>query len=120
MIRVDVDDPALDMLPDMSVTYEGRLFTGETVETHPHTGQVIAVTSYADGLQHGPSREWYADGTPRSEGQCERGLPAGLWREWHPNGRVASEQEFTGKGRMISRRTWSPEGEVLEDRSYDV
>lgn len=44
-MRIDVDDPELHMEPDQSLTYQRRLFTGETVETNPRTGQTVPLTT---------------------------------------------------------------------------
>ncbi|MFE2302362.1 toxin-antitoxin system YwqK family antitoxin [Streptomyces sp. NPDC059445] len=119
-MRIDVDDPELDMGLDQSLTYQGRLFTGETVETNPRTGLVVAMTTYTDGLEDGPLLEWYSDGANRAEGQCRRGIPYGRWRDWHPNGRLALEKEYGARGMVRSIRKWSESGELIDDRTFGV
>ncbi|WP_051901242.1 toxin-antitoxin system YwqK family antitoxin [Streptomyces aureus] len=119
-MRIDVDDPELDMGIDRSLTHQGRPFTGETVEADPRTGQVVAMTTYAEGLEDGPAREWYADGTDRAEGQCRRGIPYGRWRDWHHNGRLAVEKEYGARGTVRSIKKWSESGELIDDRSFDA
>lgn len=119
-MRIDVDDPGLDMGIDQSLVYQGELFTGETVETDSRTGQVVAVTAYADGLEDGPVREWFPDGADRAEGRCRRGIPCGRWREWHANGRLALEKEYGRRGLVRSIRKWSESGELVDDRTFDA
>ncbi|MFI0967433.1 toxin-antitoxin system YwqK family antitoxin [Streptomyces sp. NPDC021080] len=119
-MRIDLDDPGLGTGLDLSLTYQGRLFTGETVEKNARTGQVVAMTTYVEGLEDGPLREWYADGTERAEGQCRKGIPYGRWRERHPNGRLAVEKEYGTHGRVRSVKAWSESGEPIDDRTFDA
>ncbi|WP_406838379.1 toxin-antitoxin system YwqK family antitoxin [Streptomyces sp. AHU1] len=119
-MRVDLDDPELDRGLDLSLTYRGELFTGETVEKNSRTGRIVAVTACSDGLEDGPVREWYMDGTGRAEGQCRRGIPYGRWREWHPNGRLAVEKEYGERSEVRSIKAWSDSGLPIDDRTFDV
>ncbi|WP_328914317.1 MULTISPECIES: toxin-antitoxin system YwqK family antitoxin [unclassified Streptomyces] len=121
MIRVNVDDPDLDAELDQSVTYQGRLFTGETYEENPRTGVVVALTTYRGGLEDGPTKGWYPDGELEFEGFVERGLPTGLWRSWHKNGQLAEEKEFGGRlGGVVAIRRWSENGGLIDERSFDT
>ena len=58
---IEVDDPEVDGHLAGRITYRGELFTGQTVG-HDPDGRRIALTTYADGIQDGPSKEWYPDG----------------------------------------------------------
>ncbi|MER8085413.1 toxin-antitoxin system YwqK family antitoxin [Streptomyces sp. NPDC087532] len=83
--------------------YRGELFTGEVEERLGDA--VVSLDSYVAGVQHGPSREWYEDGTLRSEATAREGRPVGVSREWHPNGVLASEVEFSEDGTtMLAER----------------
>jgi antitoxin component YwqK of YwqJK toxin-antitoxin module len=107
--RIDIDDPEVDMDHGQRLLYRGQPFTGEVEERSG--GVVISLDVYVDGLQDGPSREWYKDGTPRSEGMVRQGRPVGVTREWHPNGVLASEQVFADDGlTMLADRQWDEEG----------
>ncbi|MGX5182706.1 toxin-antitoxin system YwqK family antitoxin [Streptomyces avermitilis] len=110
MRRIDIDDPEVDMDTGQRLLYRGELFTGEAVE---HLGgALVSLENYEDGLAHGPSREWYKDGTLRSEGTVRRALPVGVWRVWHPNGTLASERVFSDNGQTIlSDRQWDETGQ---------
>ncbi|MGW7269317.1 toxin-antitoxin system YwqK family antitoxin [Streptomyces sp. NPDC054864] len=76
--------------------YRGELFTGEVAEYLG--GKLVSLDHYTEGTQNGVSREWYQDGTLRSEGTVRMGLPRGEFREWHPNGTLASLKTFDDDG----------------------
>ena len=108
--RIYIDDPDVDMDYGQRLLYQGELFSGEVEERLG--GAVVSLDMYVDGVQHGPSRAWYEDGTPRSEGTVDMGCPVGLWREWHPNGTLASERLFAENGQTILEdRQWDEEGQ---------
>ncbi|MFF3499004.1 toxin-antitoxin system YwqK family antitoxin [Streptomyces sp. NPDC003247] len=109
-IRIDIDDPEVDMDHMQRLLYRGALFTGEVVE---HLGDaLVSLEGYEDGLRHGPNQEWYKDGTLRSEGTARRGRPVGVSREWHANGTLASERVFADDGlTMLSDREWDENGQ---------
>jgi antitoxin component YwqK of YwqJK toxin-antitoxin module len=106
-MRVNIDD--LDFDDDLQYFYKGELFTGEAVETAP-TGEVIALTTFRNGIEHGPQQGWYRDGSIKSELTVVDGLAVGTAREWHPNGQLAEESEFNGRGEMVSVRRWNEDG----------
>ncbi|MEU9322184.1 hypothetical protein [Streptomyces sp. NPDC048295] len=107
--RVDIDDPEVDMDQGLRLLHRGELFTGEVEERLG--GAVVGLDAYVAGVQHGPSREWYEDGTLRSEGTAREGRPVGASREWHPNGVLAAETEFSEDGMtMLAERRWDEEG----------
>ncbi|MER2225227.1 MAG: hypothetical protein ABS976_26935, partial [Rhodococcus sp. (in: high G+C Gram-positive bacteria)] len=72
MIRVDEDD--LDSEPYGPVLHREKPFTGETEDRLPD-GTLVSRTTYVNGLPDGPEKEWYNDGSLRSEGQFQRGVP---------------------------------------------
>jgi antitoxin component YwqK of YwqJK toxin-antitoxin module len=108
--RIDIDDPEVDMDAGQRLLYRGELFTGEVEERLG--GAVVSRDRYVDGSGHGPSREWYVDGTPRSEATAWQGRPVGIAREWHPGGTLAAEQVFAADGlTMLEDRAWDEEGQ---------
>ncbi|MFF5189746.1 toxin-antitoxin system YwqK family antitoxin [Streptomyces sp. NPDC000345] len=116
--RIDIDDPAVDMDHIQRLLYRGELFTGEVVE---HLGgALVSLECYEDGLRHGPNREWYKDGSLRSEGTAQRGRPVGVSREWHPNGTLAHERVFADDGlTMLSDHEWDEDGQPTRAWSKD-
>ncbi|WP_326767967.1 hypothetical protein OG978_28625 [Streptomyces sp. NBC_01591] len=116
--RIDIDDPEVDMDRGQRLLYRGELFTGE-VEEHLG-GALVSLDSYVEGVQHGPSREWYEDGTLRSEATAREGRPAGVSGEWHPNGVLAAEVEFSENGlRTLAERRWDEEGQPTKNWRAD-
>ncbi|AQS72196.1 hypothetical protein B1H29_23745 [Streptomyces pactum] len=89
--------------------HRGEPFTGEVTE---HLGgKLVSLDVYAEGVQHGPSREWHKDGTLRSEGTVREGLPRGGFREWHSNGTLASRAVFDDDGLTLREdHQWDEDG----------
>lgn len=106
-MRINIDDTDLDS--DMRYLYQGEPFTGEAVET-VSGGRVIAVTTYRNGREHGPSWEWYPDGQMKFEGETRDGRAIGVNRRWHRNGQLAEEHIFDTQGRLVSVRRWDDNG----------
>ncbi|MFE7045861.1 toxin-antitoxin system YwqK family antitoxin [Streptomyces atratus] len=92
MRRIDIDAPDVDMDGAQRVLYRGEPFTGEVAEFQG--GHLISLDEYTDGVLNGMSREWYQDGTLRSEGVTQNGRALGEFKEWHPNGGVKSRKFF--------------------------
>lgn len=107
--RIDVDDPEVDMDDAHRLLHRGRLFTGEVTE---HLGgKLVSLDVYVDGVQSGPSWEWYQDGTLRSEGTVYKSLARGEAREWHPNGRLGSRKVFSDDGlTLLENYAWDEDG----------
>ncbi|MGW4245443.1 toxin-antitoxin system YwqK family antitoxin [Nocardia sp. NPDC004722] len=96
---------------DLRLTFRGEPFTGEVVETIGD--QLLTQEFYVDGVPHGPDREWWADGSLKSEGEVVYGRPQGTWRSWHPNGQIAEEREFNSKGHLTTVRKWDEDGNPI-------
>ncbi|WP_316754204.1 toxin-antitoxin system YwqK family antitoxin [Streptomyces herbicida] len=108
--RIDIDDPEVDMDEAQRLLYRGKPFTGEVTEHL--AGKLVSLDIYVDGIQSGPSREWYKDGTLRSEGTVHKGLPRGEFKEWHPNGSLASRKIFDDDGLTLREEcTWDEDGQ---------
>ncbi|MBT2492758.1 hypothetical protein J7E96_30465 [Streptomyces sp. ISL-96] len=108
--RIDVDDPEVDMDDAQRLLYRGELFTGEVAEYS--SGSLVSLDKYTKGIQDGLSREWYADGTIRSEGTVRSGLPRGEFKEWHPNGVLASRKVFDEDGLTLREEfKWDEQGQ---------
>ncbi|MEU0353741.1 toxin-antitoxin system YwqK family antitoxin [Streptomyces cyaneofuscatus] len=112
--RIDIDDPAVEEDGSGNLSYEGRPFTGEVTE---YAGKaLVSLDEYVDGVLHGKSREWYPDGTLRSEAQAKSGRPVGTSKEWYANGTLAKETMFAEDGlTMISDKSWDEEGSLTRE-----
>ncbi|WP_075926938.1 toxin-antitoxin system YwqK family antitoxin [Nocardiopsis sp. CNR-923] len=107
-MRADEDD--LDYDPDNYITLlNGEPFTGEGVETDAD-GNILTLSNYVDGHEDGAQREWYSDGTRRSEGIVENGHPVGEWKQWHTNGQLAQIKTFGDHGKLLSHQRWTRTG----------
>lgn len=103
-IRVRYEDTTLDD-SHTYVYHEGAPFTGEVVDTSSD-GTVISVNTYVDGLEEGPQREWYNDGSRRAEYQARRGQAIGVALEWYDNGKLAKRQQFDESSELVDQEEW--------------
>ncbi|MER7011910.1 hypothetical protein ABT324_10825 [Saccharopolyspora sp. NPDC000359] len=111
-MRVNRADTSMD--DRMITSFRGVPFTGEVVD-HAADGTVVELSSYQDGIEHGPQFEWYPDGTKQSEGQCDHGRAVGEWREWYPSGQLARYDQFNEFGDVLRTQRWDEAGELVED-----
>ncbi|MGW2184173.1 toxin-antitoxin system YwqK family antitoxin [Streptomyces sp. NPDC001732] len=112
--RIDIDDPEFEMDEGEVVSYRGERFTGEVVEYQQ--GALVSLVTYKEGIEDGPSKEWYMDGTLRAEGILRGGFPVGESRTWHPNGRLASRVLMSANGlRQLEITEWSEEGNLTKE-----
>jgi antitoxin component YwqK of YwqJK toxin-antitoxin module len=102
MRRVHYDDTT--MIDGTYVLVDGEFYTGEVVDTSGDV--VISLNTYVDGLEDGPQREFFYDGSPSDAYQAVRGHAVGTSREWHPNGRLARVRVFDDTGSVESEDTW--------------
>lgn len=117
--RIDIDDPEVDMDDGHRLLYRGVPFTGEVTEYL--SGALVSLDGYADGVPHGLCREWYQDGTLRSQGVVHRGLPRGESREWHPNGVLSSRRVFDGDGLTLREDdAWDESGRLTRSWRRDA
>jgi antitoxin component YwqK of YwqJK toxin-antitoxin module len=108
--RIDIDSPEVDMDEAQRLLYRGDLFTGEAAEYL--AGKLVSLDHYTDGVQDGLSREWYPDGTLRSQGQLREGMPCGEFKEWHANGVLASRKVFDNDGLTLREELkWDENGQ---------
>ncbi|ANZ42989.1 hypothetical protein BBK82_24195 [Lentzea guizhouensis] len=105
--------------PAAILLHNGEPFTGELEDTDTG-GRTIALTSYVNGLEHGPQTEWYPTGEKHVEGRCDQGCAVGEWREWHRNGKLAEQSLFNKFGELVELRRWDENGVLVEERLSGV
>lgn len=98
---------------DGRLLFDGRPFTGQTVEYFYEGGPVVALEWFADGYSHGPELAWHGDGARQYAGTTARNQPIGLWLHWHHNGTLAQQNVFSGGGRQILKQSWNDSGESV-------
>lgn len=112
--RIDIDDPDATMDEGERLYYRGTPFTGEAVEYQ--RGALVSLITYEDGYEDGPAREWYADGTLRSEGVMRGGFPVGGFQRWHPNGGLAARTVMSDNGlRQLAQFEWDEHGNMTKE-----
>ncbi|WP_329410129.1 hypothetical protein OG802_12725 [Streptomyces sp. NBC_00704] len=116
--RVAIEDPEVDMDDAQRLLYRGELFTGEVTE---YLGdKLVSLDEYVDGVQHGPSLEWYKDGTLRSESMVRKGLACGESKEWNSNGTLASLRVFDDDGLTLRESyEWDEDGRPTKSWRMD-
>ncbi len=82
--------------------------TGEVVE-YDADGKLIARITYRNGWQDGPERQYYPDGSLKSEGFWVYGGRRGRRLFWHPNGQLADELEYD-RGQVVRIGRWDEKG----------
>ncbi|WP_432138705.1 toxin-antitoxin system YwqK family antitoxin [Streptomyces sp. bgisy154] len=114
LLRINIDSPDATMDDGELLYYQGSLFTGEAVEYQ--RGALVSLITYKDGIEDGPVREWYTDGTLRSEGAMRNGFPVGEFRRWHPNGRLAARTVMSANGlHQLARFEWDEDGNLTKE-----
>ena len=64
------------------------------------------------------TREFFQDGTPKSEWAWKGGLFNGFCRSYYPNGQIASLDTYK-EGRIRERVVWDEEGRMKFQKKYD-
>ncbi|KAL2862586.1 toxin-antitoxin system YwqK family antitoxin [Aspergillus lucknowensis] len=112
MLRVNRAETTIN--EGLITLHQGTPFTGEIAD-YAANGTLIELTSYENGLEHGPQFEWYPDGSKMLQGQCDRSSAVGEWREWYPTGRLARYDRFNELGDLLERKRWNESGVIVED-----
>jgi antitoxin component YwqK of YwqJK toxin-antitoxin module len=105
-------------------------------------GWLAIETTWADGVETGPARTFYQDGTPELQTTHVEGRPFGRFTQWHPNGKRAFvmwydqglphgwAQYWDAKGALVAEGTyaegkkvgtweaWHPNGVFKESARY--
>ncbi|WP_040804462.1 toxin-antitoxin system YwqK family antitoxin [Nocardia concava] len=113
-MRISHDQVELD---DYGRTcYEDEPYTGE-VEKYADNGQLVLLFNYADGVEDGPQREWWPDGSKRSEGVTRMGAAVGEWQHWYENGQLKERVVLDDNGLLLARQRWTADGELTMDKT---
>jgi antitoxin component YwqK of YwqJK toxin-antitoxin module len=115
-LRVNIKDTTLS--EGQEVLYQGVPLTGEVIRT-TKDGTVVTSKWYRDGLEEGPQREWYGDGTRQSEYLVVDTNVSGQSLDWHRNGQLARRQEFDEYGELRKREVWDENGVPQPDEAVD-
>ena len=111
--RIGREHTTSDTDDGWTIRVDGVPFTGEVVDTED--GRVVGVTTYRDGLEHGPSVEYFPDGDKHVAGQSAEGYAVGEWWEWYPGGKLKSYKVLDRWGDPRRSQRWSADGVLIED-----
>lgn len=111
VLRVNEDDPDLEMDEDLYYSYRDEPFTGVMTEYYPD-GTLAAEVAYKGGKPDGWGRSWYDDGTPKSENFVQGRRVQGIARAWHPNGVVSEARRFRD-GELVEVDEWDEQGTYI-------
>lgn len=115
-LHVNIKDTTLG--DGQEVLYQGVPLTGEVIRT-TKDGVVVTSKWYRDGIEEGPQREWYGDGTRQSEYLVVDTNLTGQSFDWHRNGQLARRQEFDDYGELRKREVWDENGVPQPDEAVD-
>lgn len=109
----DRDDDDINTGDDLRLEYRGEPFTGEVVQDLRPEGALMSQQFYVNGIANGPSREWWSDGRPKSEGHVRWSIAVGVFRRWHPDGQLAEERHFDESGSLFNVLKWDKDGNIV-------
>jgi antitoxin component YwqK of YwqJK toxin-antitoxin module len=117
MVRVDSDEIYVDYVGrDQYWMWQEKRFTGISVE-YRIDGHIVSETTYIDGIETGPNRNWYPDGKLESEGESIWNRPHGFYKTWYESGQLKNEGCFD-LGYKIWSKEWDEEGNLI--REYKI
>lgn len=78
--------------PKQFGTFKNGQFEGElkTYYEQP-SGRLKESVFLTEGIENGPFKQYFEDGTIQAEGFYENGLKSGAFKEYHPNGNILAE-----------------------------
>lgn len=72
-----------------------------------------------DGNRTGPWKDFYPDGSLRSEGRYDNGKQTGVWKYYHANGKTEQTGVYNSQGKPEGTWKWFYEdGKLLKEESY--
>ena len=111
VLRVNEDDPDLEMDEDLYYSYRDEPFTGVMTEYYPN-GTLAAEVAYRNGKPDGWGCSWYDDGTPKTEHFVRNRRVDGVAKAWYPNGVVSEERRFRD-GELAEVTEWDEDGNLI-------
>ncbi|CAL9377177.1 hypothetical protein SUDANB121_00989 [Nocardiopsis dassonvillei] len=113
-----IRDEEADGDADGTLLLNGVPFTGE-VAAFWSDDTMQSLTTYENGVEHGPYLEWHPNGALRVQGRSDLLHGAvGTWREWDENGGLVSEKVFGEDGELAAVRRWDGDGNLLEEKVF--
>lgn len=84
-----------------------------------HNGKMVAEGIFTDaGLREGTWKEYYEDGSLKSEGNYENDKKTGLWKYYYPNGQLEETGTYDKTGPEGKWLWYYPSGKLLRELTY--
>lgn len=113
--RATVDMSTLERrVHDGRMTADDELFTGVAIEVLD-TGEMVERVRYVDGLRHGSSERWYADGTPAFRATYRHGRRDGTVESWWPDGTRRAQAHYDDGVADGVQREWYRSGAPFKE-----
>jgi len=127
-------DIRTDYYPDGKIktvaSYKGETPEGVRRE-YSETGAIVAGYIFThgsmtgqgiideEGIKDGPWKEFYTDGSKRSEGNYVKGKQVGSWKYYYPDGKTEEEGSFNKQGKLDGNWRWYYEsGNIWREQNY--
>lgn len=81
-------------------------------------GRTTGACKTPDGINHGPSVTWYANGTKANAGEYRNGHKEGEWKFWHENGFLSGQGVFHNDKPEGSWVSWHDNGQKESEGTY--
>ncbi|MFI5839929.1 toxin-antitoxin system YwqK family antitoxin [Catenuloplanes sp. NPDC051500] len=98
---------SLDMDDEDRYCTDAGPFTGEATTSYPD-GSQYATQQFKDGFKDGPEREFHQNGRLAMEGEWKYGIQIGVHREWYEDGTPKTELDYTNGLPTVKR--FNPDG----------
>lgn len=96
--------------------YQGYTFTGIMLADG---AGVKKIGEYVDGLKNGTFKEYFSNGSIKTEENYIYGVPDGRFNEWYQNGKQKEEVYYT-EGNLTGKMTkWDDSGFIISVCDYD-
>lgn len=110
--KMRINEDSLIIQPDQTTYYNEKLYTGVAYELHSN-GNIKSEVEYLNGIEHGFSKKWNADGVLIYHGRLFKGVPHGKVTEKYDDGKIKSSASYE-YGIELNYKLWSKDG-LLED-----
>jgi hypothetical protein len=114
---VDATDPSFATVNGV-VLRNGKRFTGRTFDLFPSSTDIMGISEYSHGVEHGKWLKMYRNGKCREVRNFYNGKKTDLMTGWWENGRKRIEYHFLNDEYEGVCREWNEEGKLVREMNY--
>lgn len=96
----------------------GEYFTGILYTLHKNSKDTASIKSFKNGKPHGVWKEFYRDGSLRSQRHFKDGEKQGVYEAWWADGKIRLSYNFLDDEYEGNCRDWSETGQLLKSMNY--